>query len=150
MTHPQGICVIAPKGYRFTEYRMDIDGSQGTNGATGATIMRYTYNAGSTYEFTPCAGETMALTNASSGQLFSHTLSNAENILFFRVEAQSTTKQVCVTMKELRLKYVIENPIEATLPNSDGMKIHTNDAEWAVSNETIQSICYDWCPVKLN
>ena len=117
--------IVAPKGYRFTEYRMDIDGSQGTNGATGATIMRYTYNEGSTYEFTPCAGETMALTNASSGQLFSHTLSNAENILFFRVEAQSTTKQVCVTMKELRLKYVIENPIEATLPNSDGMKIHT-------------------------
>lgn len=131
--------IVAPKGYRFTEYRMDIDGSQGTYGATGATIMRYTYNEGSTYEFTPCAGETMALTNASSGQLFSHTLSNAENILFFRVEAQSTTKQVCVTMKDFRFKYVIEKPIEASLPNTDGMKIHTGYVDFGTLSQRTNS-----------
>ena len=121
--------VIAPKGYRFTEYRMDIDGSQ-NNGANGATIMRYTYNEGSTYQFTECSGESMSLTDESTGQIFSHTLSNAANILYFRIEVSdafySANTQVCVTMNQFRLKYVIEDELEVSLPSADGsIGIHT-------------------------
>ena len=115
--------VIAPKGYRFTEYWMSIDGSQ-HNGANGATIMRYTYNEGSTYLFTPCAGESLALTSATE-QIFSHTLSNAENLLYFRVEVNNASTQACVTMNQLRLTYVIDSDVEATIPNSDGLQVHT-------------------------
>lgn len=113
--------VIAPRGYRFTEYWMSIDGSQ-KNGANGATIMRYTYN--STYQYTPCTGESMGLTG-STEQIFSHTLSNAENLLYFRIEVSSRKTQSCVTMNQLRLKYVIDGDVEATLPNSDGTSVHT-------------------------
>ena len=121
--------VIAPKGYRFTEYRMDIDGSQ-NNGAEGATIMRYTYNEGSTYQFTECSGESMSLTGASTGQIFSHTLSNAANILYFRIEVSdafySANTMICVTMNQFRLKYVIEDELEVSLPSADGsIGIHT-------------------------
>ena len=115
--------VIAPKGYRFTEYWMSIDGSQ-KNGANGATIMRYTYNEGSTYQFTPCAGESLALTSATE-QIFGHTLSNAENLLYFRVEVNKASTQSCVTMNQLRLTYVIDSDVEATIPNSDGLQVHT-------------------------
>lgn len=117
--------VIAPKGYRFTEYRMDIDGSQG-NGTNGATIARYTYNNNSTVAYTLCSGESMDLTNAASGQIFSHTLSNAANILYFRVEVASASTQACVTMNEFRLKYVIEDQLTVSIPNGmDGTNIHT-------------------------
>lgn len=116
--------VIAPRGYRFTEYYMDIDGSK-NNGSNGAIIMRYTYNNNSTYQFTPCSGETKNLTGASTGQIFTHTLSNAGNILYFRIEAASKTTKVCVTLNELRLKYVIDGDVDVTLPNSDGTKVHT-------------------------
>ena len=116
--------VIAPRGYRFTEYYMDIDGSKNT-GSNNAKIMRYTYDNNSTYLFTPCSGETKNLTGASTGQIFTHTLSNAGNILYFRIEAASKTTQVCVTLNELRLKYVIDGDVDVTLPNSDGTKVHT-------------------------
>ena len=116
--------VIAPRGYRFTEYYMDIDGSK-NNGSEGAKIMRYTYNNNSTYQFTPCSGETKNLTGEPTGQIFTHTLSNAGNILYFRIEAASKTTKVCVTLKELRLKYVIDGDVDVTLPNSDGTKVHT-------------------------
>ena len=118
--------VIAPKGYRITEYYMDIDGTKGSgnNGAEGATIMRYTYVDGTTYQFTPCSGEVMSLSVAQS-QIFNHTLSNAANILYFRIESPALNKKVCVTMNEFRLKYVIEDDLEVSLPNNDGMKVHT-------------------------
>lgn len=118
--------VIAPRGYRFTEYYMDIDGSQ-KNGADGATIMRYTYNAGSTYLITECSGEELRLTRATS-QIFNHTLSNAENMLYFRIEVDRASTQSCITMNQLRLTYVIDGDIEATIPNDEssvGNKVHT-------------------------
>ncbi len=119
------IAVVAPRGYRFTEYWMSIDGSQGTNGANGCSIMRYTYDEGTTYQFTECPDESMSLTGDTE-QIFSHTLSNAKNILYFRVEAAEATKQLCVTMNQMRLKYVIDDPFEVSIPNDEaGTSIHT-------------------------
>jgi len=104
---------------------MSIDGSQGTNGANGCSIMRYTYDEGTTYQFTECPDESMSLTGETE-QIFSHTLSNAKNILYFRVEAAEATKQLCVTMNQMRLKYVIDDPFAVSIPNSEsGTSIHT-------------------------
>ena len=120
------VAVIAPRGYRFTEYYMDIDGSQ-NNGANGATIMRYTYNANSTYEITECTGEELSLTRANS-QIFNHTLSKAENMLYFRIEVNKASTKSCITMNQLKLTYVIDGDIEATIPNNEssvGTEVHT-------------------------
>lgn len=115
--------VIAPRGYRFTEYYMDIRSTKATDsyannvGATDAVITRYTYNEGSTWEYTLAPGEDLTLTGTDS-QIYSHTLSNAGNILYFRVTFAQTSSQSCINMNELRLKYVIDDEFEATIPNS--------------------------------
>ena len=121
--------VIAPKGYRFTEYWMDIDGSQ-NNGADGCTIMRYTYDDNSTIAYTQCEGETLALTAATS-QIFSHTLSNAENLLYFRIEVSdemyNNSTMLCATMNQMRFKYEVDGETVVSIPNnsSDGLSVHT-------------------------
>lgn len=115
--------IIAPKGYRFTEYYMDIrstkadDAYANNDGASNAVITRYTYNAGSTYQYTLASGESMTLSGTSS-EIYTHTLSNAGNILYFRITFDQTTSQSCVHMNELRLKYVIDEEFEATIPNN--------------------------------
>ncbi len=121
----QCFAIIAPKGYRITEYSMDICSNQHSNkamansGASGATIIRYTYNEGSTFQWSPVSGESMTLTGSDS-EVFSHTLTNAKNILYFRIQYTDETTQWCVHMNSLRLTYVIDDPFEATVPNEDG------------------------------
>lgn len=134
-THYDAICfaVIAPKGYRFTEYYMNICSNkyqyssiQRDNGSKGATIMRYTYNEGSTYEYTPCEGESLTLSAAgANSEIFTHALSNAGNILYFKIDYGSTDEWA-THMNELRLKYVIDDEFEASIPNVDNVnQIHT-------------------------
>ena len=114
--------VIAPKGYRFTEYYMDIrstkasDALANNSGASGAVITRYTYNPGSTYQYTLADGESMTLSGKNS-EIYTHTLSNAGNILYFKVTFAQTNTQSCINMNEFRLTYVIDTPFDATIPN---------------------------------
>lgn len=124
--------VIAPKGYRFTEYWMSISSNayqyakvSGSN-SKGATIMRYTYTEGTTYDFTPCDGESLTLSTAGADEeIFSHTLSNAGNILYFKIQYTGTT-QFCTHMNKLQLKYVVDGDAEISIPTSDGdTQIHT-------------------------
>lgn len=116
--------VIAPKGYRFTEYYMDIrstkasDALANNSGASGAVITRYTYNPGSTYQYTLADGESMTLSGKDS-EIYTHTLSNAGNILYFKVTFAQTNTQSCINMNEFRLTYVIDTPFDATIPNKD-------------------------------
>lgn len=116
--------VIAPKGYRFTEYYMDIrstkasDALANNSGASGAVITRYTYNPGSTYQYTLADGESMTLSGKNS-EIYTHTLSNAGNILYFKVTFAQTNTQSCINMNEFRLTYVIDTPFDATIPNKD-------------------------------
>ena len=125
--------IIAPKGYRFTEYWMSICSNKYTyskiqrdNGSKGATIMRYNYNEGSRYLYTPCEGESMTLSSdGSDEEIFSHTLSNAGNILYFRIYYGSTAEWA-THMNELRLKYVIDDDFTATIPGDEGTnQVHT-------------------------
>lgn len=115
--------IMAPRGYRFTEYYMDIRSTQAeypkasNYGAAGAVITRYTYNSGSTWEYTLSPDESMTLSGTDS-EIYTHTLSNAGNILYFRVTFTNATQQSCIHMNELRLRYVIDDEFEATIPNS--------------------------------
>ncbi|MBQ6210246.1 MAG: hypothetical protein IJK42_10830 [Prevotella sp.] len=115
--------VMAPRGYRFTEYYMDIRSTQAeypkaTNvGAADAVITRYTYNEGSTWEYTLASDESMTLSGTDS-EIYTHTLRNAGNILYFRVTFTDATQQWCVHMNELRLRYVIDDEFTETIPNS--------------------------------
>lgn len=120
----QCFAIMAPKGYRFTEYWMSIcsntrsDNKMSNSGAAGAIISRYTYNTNSTYEYTTATGESLTLTG-SNEEIFSHTLSNAGNILYFKIEYTSSDTQWCTHMNELRLTYVIDEEFEATIPNDN-------------------------------
>lgn len=131
----QVVCfaIIAPKGYRFTEYWMSICSNkyayssiQRNNGSKGATIMRYNYDSGSNYRYTPCTGESLTFSSSGSNkEIFTHTLSNAENILYFRIDYGSTAAWA-THMNELRVKYVIDGDVEASLPDSEtGTQVHT-------------------------
>lgn len=122
----QCFAIIAPKGYRFTEYSMDICSNPHPNrkissssGASGATIMRYTYAEGSTVQWSPVSGESMTLTGKDS-EVFSNTLTNAKNILYFKVQYTNKTTQWCTHMNSLRLTYVIEESFDVSIPNANG------------------------------
>jgi hypothetical protein len=131
-TNYDGQCfaIIAPKGYRFTQYYMDIRSTQYSNpasansGAPNAVIERYTYNEGSTYNATTCSGESMTLTGTNS-QVFNHSLGSGSNILYFKITYTDKNTQWCVHMNELRLTYVMDNAVEEIIPNSDGTSVHT-------------------------
>lgn len=122
----QCFAIIAPKGYRIIEYSMDICSNKhpnrkvaNSNGANEATIMRYTYVEGTTVEWNAVSGETMALTGKNS-EIFSHTLTNVKNVLYFKVKYKDSSTQWCVHMNSLRITYVIDDPFEADVPNEDG------------------------------
>ena len=132
----QCFAIIAPKGYRITEYAMDICSNphanrkiSNSNGAAGATIMRYTYEEGSTYQWSEVSGESMVLTGKDS-EVFSNTLTNAKNILYFKVKYQNSSTQWCTHMNSLRLTYVIEESFEEAIPSKNG----TNQVSTGILN----------------
>ncbi len=126
----QCFAIIAPKGYRFTQYYMDICSNQYPNratansGARNAVIERYTYNEGSSWQVTTCSGESMTLTGTDS-EIFSHSLGAGSNILYFKITYVNSTTQWCVHMNKLKLTYVMDKAVEETIPNSDGTSVHT-------------------------
>lgn len=128
----QCFAIIAPKGYRFTSYYMDIrssayDKSQAfpsNVGASNATIERYTYTAGSTTATTTCSGESMTLSGSNS-EVFQRALTNAGNILYFSINYDNTS-QHCLHLNKLRLTYVIDsNPVEASIPTEGKSQYHS-------------------------
>ena len=126
----QCFAIIAPKGYRFTQYYMDICSNQYPNratansGARNAVIERYTYNEGSSWQVTTCSGESMTLTGTDS-EIFSHSLGAGSNILYFKITYVNSSTQWCVHMNKLKLTYVMDKAVEETIPNSDGTSVHT-------------------------
>lgn len=130
----QCFAIIAPKGYRFTSYYMDIRSNAysasnaypSNQGAKGAIIQRYTYTTGSTTATTPCSGESMTLSSSGSdSEVFQHTLTNAGNILYFSINYGSTA-QHCLHLNKLRLTYEIDNnPVEASIPTEGKSQYHS-------------------------
>ncbi len=128
----QCFAIIAPKGYRFTSYYMDIRSSAYNKsqafpsnvGASNATIERYTYTAGSTTATTTCSGEKMTLSGSDS-EVFQRALTNAGNILYFSIN-YGNTSQHCLHLNKLRLTYVIDsNPVEASIPTEGKSQYHS-------------------------
>ena len=128
----QCFAIIAPKGYRFTSYYMDIRSSEyeksqafpSNVGASNATIERYTYTTGSTTATTTCSGEKMTLSGSDS-EVFQRALTNAGNILYFSIN-YGNTRQHCLHLNKLRLTYVIDsNPVEASIPTEGKSQYHS-------------------------
>jgi hypothetical protein len=128
----QCFAIIAPKGYRFTSYYMDIRSSAYNKsqafpsnvGASNATIERYTYTTGSTTATTTCSGEKMTLSGSDS-EVFQRALTNAGNILYFSIN-YGNTNQHCLHLNKLRLTYVIDsNPVEASIPTEGKSQYHS-------------------------
>ncbi len=118
------LAVVAPKGYRFTKYEWNIDGS--TENMSDAYIQQYTYDGTST-----SVVKKYELTNSSDGESFKGTLANGSNVLYFYLNTgqadgtgSSTTKSFL--FKSIKFTYVIDTPFEGALPATDlSNNVHT-------------------------
>lgn len=112
------MAIVAPKGYRFMRYQMEV--LPELSGA-GVTIARYTYKADGTEEL---SGD--SVTVASGMSPWDVTLVNGTNVLYFRFNCNTTASAVPVTLKTLKLTYVIDDPFPAQLPDANGgLDMHT-------------------------
>lgn len=112
------VAIVAPKGYRFTRYQMEVLPDHST---TGATIARYTYKEDGTEDL---AGDSIAV--ASGMSPWDVSLRNGTNVLYFRFNCNTTASGVPVTLKSLKLTYVIDDPFSAQLPDANGgLDMHT-------------------------
>ncbi len=137
------LAVVAPKGYRFTRYQMEIDGSLST---AGTTVTQYTVS-----ENTLVATST-STTVAEDMSKWDVNLSNGTNVIYFCYDlgdkyVSSSTTAVKLYLKSLKLTYVIDQPFEATVPSTEGdQNIHTglldmgqfsyNGTHWAFDQTT--------------
>lgn len=119
------LAVVAPKGYRFTKYEWNIDGSTASEKMSNAYMQQYTYNGTST-----SVVKKYELTNSTSGETFSNTLANGSNVLYFYLNtgqadgSSSSTKSFL--FKSIKFTYVIDTPFESALPATDlSNNVHT-------------------------
>ena len=119
------LAVVAPKGYRFTKYEWNIDGSTASEKMSGAYMQQYTYNGTST-----SVVNKYSLTNSSDGETFTSTLANGSNVLYFYLNtgqadgSSSSTKSFL--FKSIKFTYVIDTPFEGALPATDlSNNVHT-------------------------
>lgn len=112
------VAIVAPKGYRFTRYQMEVLPEHST---ADATIARYTYKEDGTENL---AGD--SITVASGMSPWDVSLRNGTNVLYFRFNCNTTASGVPVTLKSLKLTYVIDDPFSAQLPDANGgLDMHT-------------------------
>lgn len=102
--------VIAPKGYRFTYYNWDIDGTSSYN---GTSICQYFYENGKVKTL----GDSCNVNSEESHFVWSNSLNDNTNILYFRISA---SKKVNVFINKLTLAYSIDTPFSGQIPASDG------------------------------
>lgn len=102
--------VIAPKGYRFTYYNWDIDG---TASYEGTSICQYIYENGKVKTL----GDSCNVNSEESHFVWSNSLNDNTNILYFRISA---SKKVNVFINKLTFAYSIDTPFSGQIPASDG------------------------------
>lgn len=102
--------VIAPKGYRFTYYNWDIDG---TASYEGTSICQYIYENGEVKTL----GDSCNVNSKESHFVWSNSLNDNTNILYFRISA---SKNVNVFINKLTFAYSIDTPFSGQIPASDG------------------------------
>ena len=115
------LAIIAPKGYRFTRYEWAIGAvktgepfATSSSDITGASIYRYTYGEN---DAIVKSDETCSLTQGTGN--FNNTLTNGSNILYFCVEMPNSSQINTMFVKSLKLTYVIDQPFDNQLPNSN-------------------------------
>ena len=118
------VAIVAPKGYRFTSYTWDFDGTNSTN---GTEVIRYNMGEGSDIQVT-----SESMTISSSSTTFSNAISNGGNILYFRFHLGYTQSgstyyyRNVAYMKSLTLTYVIDQPFSGEVPSAEfNTQLHT-------------------------
>ena len=119
------LAVVAPKGYRFTKYEWNIDGSTASEKMSNAYIQQYTYSGTST-----SVVNKYSLTNSSDGETFTGTLANGSNVLYFYLNTGqadgSSSSAKSFLFKSIKFTYVIDTPFEGALPATDlSNNVHT-------------------------
>lgn len=119
------LAVVAPKGYRFTKYEWEIDGSTASEKMTGAYIEQYSYNGTSTNSVNK-----YSLQNLTAGETFTSTLSDGSNVLYFYLNTGqsdgSSATAKSFFFKSIKFTYVIDKPFDGPLPATDlSNNVHT-------------------------
>ena len=110
-------CILAPKGYRFLRYEIDMDKSS----ENGAKLEEYKYQSGSNKDINVVYSAT-----ASNSQTvkMERTLSDGTNVLYFRMDGINTDQKPIV-VQSIKLTYAIDDSFTAQVPNENGTKIHS-------------------------
>lgn len=111
-------CILAPKGYRFLRYEIDMDKAS----ENGAKLDEYKYKSGSNTEINVVYSAT-----ASNSQdvKMERTLSDGTNVLYFRMDGQTVNDQNPIVVQSIKLTYAIDDSFTAQVPNENGTKIHS-------------------------
>lgn len=110
-------CILAPKGYRFLRYEIDMDKTS----ENGAKLDEYKYKSGSNTEINVVYSAT-----ASNSQTvkMERTLSDGTNVLYFRMDGIDKDQEPIV-VQSIKLTYAIDDSFTAQVPNENGTKIHS-------------------------
>ena len=111
-------CILAPKGYRFLRYEIDMDKSS----EDGAKLDEYKYQSGSNKDINVVYSAT-----ASNSQTvkMERTLSDGTNVLYFRMDGKDANDQNPIVVQSIKLTYAIDDSFTAQVPNENGTKIHS-------------------------
>ena len=111
-------CILAPKGYRFLRYEIDMDKTS----EDGAKLDEYKYKSGSNTEINVVYSAT-----ASNSQTvkMERTLSDGTNVLYFRMDGKDAKDQNPIVVQSIKLTYAIDDSFTAQVPNENGTKIHS-------------------------
>lgn len=111
-------CILAPKGYRFLRYEIDMDKAS----EDGAKLEEYKYQNGSSTDINVVYSAT-----ASSSQTvkMERTLSDGTNVLYFRMDGKDANDINPIVVQSIKLTYAIDDSFTAQVPNENGTKIHS-------------------------
>ena len=111
-------CILAPKGYRFLRYEIDMDKTS----EDGAKLDEYKYKSGSDTEINVVYSAT-----ASNSQTvkMERTLSDGTNVLYFRMDGKDAQDINPIVVQSIKLTYAIDDSFTAQVPNENGTKIHS-------------------------
>ena len=111
-------CILAPKGYRFLRYEIDMDKAS----EDGAKLEEYKYQNGSSTNINVVYSAT-----ASNSQdvKMERTLSDGTNVLYFRMDGKDAKDQKPIVVQSIKLTYAIDDSFTAQVPNENGTKIHS-------------------------
>ena len=115
-TDIQSICYIsveAPKGVRFLRYQIELTDDT----PEGLALTRYQYDGN--------VLQPIDSISTTKTKVFDRTLSDGTNVLYFWMNANTTSKQHKITIKSFKVTYAVDATFDAQIPNANGSQIHT-------------------------